>query len=94
MIQTLIRLDEYEEVEMHYNSAFMDFEQLFTYEETSDGTIVTSDAKVIGKNIMMRSVFAIMEGLMGSFSKQEMKNIEALKVIIEENRTDYFLKNG
>jgi len=38
----------------------------------------------------MRSMFAIMETLTGSFTKQETKNIEALKNVIEENTTNYY----
>ena len=38
----------------------------------------------------MRSMFALMEMLSGSFITQEAKNIEALKKVVEENVTDYY----
>ena len=45
---------------------------------------------MIGKNIITKSMFAIMETFTGSFQKQEEKNMEALKKVINENITDYF----
>ena len=39
---------------------------------------------------MMKSMFALMEMLGGSFTAQEAKNFEALKVLINENTKDYY----
>ena len=38
----------------------------------------------------MRSMFAVMDLLSGSFQKQEAENFENLKKLIDENTTDYF----
>ena len=40
--------------------------------------------------MMMRSMFALMETFGGAFQAQEVKNIEALKKVVEENTTDYY----
>jgi hypothetical protein len=39
---------------------------------------------------MSKSMFAVMEILVGGFTKQEARNIDALKKVIEENDTDYY----
>lgn len=90
MIQTLVSIKEFEHVEMHYDSEFMDFEQLFTHSESGGKATIKTEAKVIPKSLVMRSMFAIMETFAGSFTAQEKKNIEALKKVIEENTTDYY----
>jgi hypothetical protein len=90
MIETLVSIKEFEQVEMHFDSDMMDFEQIISFSESDGKTMVKTDSKVIGKGIIMRSMFAIMEVIGGSFTTQEKKNIEALKKVIEENTTDYY----
>ncbi len=90
MTQTLADLKEFEYVKLDYESDVMDFKQTISYKESEGTTTVTSDSKVIGKNIITRSIFAIMEFFGGGFTKQETKNFEALKKLIEENTTDYY----
>jgi hypothetical protein len=75
---------------MKFDSDFMDFDQTMTFSESNGATIIKTDSKVLGKNIMSRSMFAIMEMVAGAFTKQEASNIDALKKLIEENNTDYF----
>ena len=89
MIETLIAIKEFDHVEMHFDSEMMDFEQIISFKENSGKTTVATDSKVKGKNIMSRSMFAIME-MFGSFTKQETENMENLKKLINENTTDYF----
>lgn len=90
MIETLVSYDEFEKVVMHFDSEFMDFEQTMYFTDENGKTTVKTDSKVIGKGIMTKSMFAIMETFGGSFTAQEKKNIEALKKVIEENTTDYY----
>ena len=90
MIETLKAIKEFEFVDMHFVSDFMDFEQKMFFSEVDGKTSVRSDSKVIGKNIFTKSMFSIMETFGGSFQKQEAKNMEALKKVIEKNTTDYF----
>ena len=90
MIETLVSLKEFEHVTMSFDSEAMDFLQTISFKEEDGLTSVKTDSKVIGKNIMTRSMFAIMEMLGGSFTAQETKNVEALKKLIEENTTDYY----
>ena len=89
MIETLISIKEFEHVEMHFDSEMMDFEQIISFKENDGKTTVSTDSKVIGKNRMSRSMFAIME-MFGSFTKQETENVENLKKVIEENTTNYY----
>lgn len=89
MIETLVSIKEYDHVTLHFDSAPMNFEQTISFKEANGMTTVKTESKVIGKNILSRSMFALMEMLTGAFTKQETKNIEALKILIEENTTDY-----
>ena len=68
----------------------MDFEQLITFSETEEGVSIKTESKVIGKGMMMQSMFAMMEKMGGAFTMQETKNQNALKKVIEENTTDYY----
>lgn len=90
MIETIISIEEFDHVKMHFDSEFMDFEQIMTYTEADGKTTIKTDSKVIAKGLVMRSMFAIMETFAGSFTAQEKKNIEALKIVIEENTTNYY----
>jgi hypothetical protein len=90
MTETLVSLKEFDHVEMHFDSDMMNFEQTISFAENNGATTVTTQSRVRGKSIMMRAMFAWMELLSGSFKAQEIKNIEALKTLINENTTDYF----
>jgi len=90
MIETVISKKELDHVEMHFDSDMMDFDQTILYSETDGKANVKTESTVKGKGIMMRSMFAIMEMIGGSFQAQEEKNLEALKTLIEENTTDYY----
>jgi len=90
MIETLVAIKEFDHVDMHFDSEMMDFEQIISFKENDGKTTVKTDSKVLGKNIFLRSMFAVSEMLSGGFTKQETKNIEALKKVIEENTTDYY----
>ncbi len=90
MVQTVVSLKEFDHASLDFESEMMDFEQTITFKEKDGKTTVKTDSKVLGKNIMMRSMFAIMETLGGAFTKQETKNMEALKKLINENTTDYY----
>ena len=77
-------------MQLKFDSDMMLFDQTTSFVEADGKTTIKTDSKVDGKGIMMRSMFAAMEMFGGSFTKQEVKNIEALKMVIEENTTDYF----
>lgn len=90
MIETVVSKEPLEHVKMDFDSEFMIFKQTMTFEENDARTSIKTDSRVIGKSLFMRSMFACMETLTGSFTKQETKNIEALKRVIEENSKDYY----
>lgn len=90
MIETIVSLKEFDHVTLSFDSDFMDFEQTISFAEANGATTVKTDSKVIGKSIITRSMFALMEMLGGSFTAQETKNIEALKKVIEKNTKDYY----
>jgi hypothetical protein len=90
MIETVVSVKEFDHVSMEFDSEFMDFEQTMTFSEANGGSKIKTDSKVIGKGIMSKSMFAVMEILVGGFTKQEARNIDALKKVIEENDTDYY----
>ncbi len=90
MIETVVSVKEFDHVKMDFDSDFMDFEQTIFFKENNGITTITTDSKGIGKGIVTKSMFALMEGLGGSFTAQETKNIEALKKVIEGNTMDYY----
>ena len=90
MTETVVSIEEFDHVSLSFDSEMMDFEQTISYSSEDGATTIVTDSKVIGKGLTMRSMFALMEMLGGAFKKQEVKNIEALKMVIEENPTDYY----
>ena len=89
MIETLESIKEHDHVRMTFDSEMMDFEQLMTFSEADGKTTIRTESKVMGKGIMMRSMFAFMETFAGAFTKQEAKNQNALKKLINENTKVY-----
>lgn len=90
MIETIEAIEEFELVDLHFDSDMMDFDQTMLFSGNDASATIRTESTVSGKGIMMRSMFAMMEMLTGSFTAQEEMNIEALKKVIEENTTDYF----
>ncbi|NND94762.1 MAG: SRPBCC family protein [Flavobacteriales bacterium] len=85
MIETLISIKENDHVQLHFDSEMMDFDQTMTFTEENGVTTIKTDSKVIPKGVMMRAMFTLMEGLGGAFTKQEAKNMEALKELVESS---------
>ena len=90
MIETVISKSEFDHMSLSFDSEMMLFEQTTSFTEANGKTIIKTDSKVSGKGMMMRSLFALMEMFSGSFQTQEVKNVEALKKVIDENTTDYY----
>ena len=90
MIETLKSIKENVSIEMEFDADGMNFYQTMSFNEADGKTTIKTDSKVVGKGMMMRSMFAMMEMFGGGFTKQEVKNMEALKKLINENTTDYF----
>jgi len=90
MIETLTAMEEFDHITLHFDSDMMDFDQTTFFSEKDGKTTIKTDSKVIAKGMFMRSMFAVMEMMGGSFTAQEAKNIEQLKKVIESNTTDYF----
>nr|MBX2872222.1 SRPBCC family protein [Saprospiraceae bacterium] len=90
MIQTLKEIKEFDSVHLHYDSDFMDMDQRYTFSGSNGQTTFSTQADVRPKGMMMRSMFALMEMLGGSFHAQEVENIENLKKVIETNTTNYY----
>jgi len=83
MIETVVGFKENEYVDLHFDSDMMVFEQKTSFKESGGQTIVTTESKASGKGIAMRAMFGAMEMFAGSFAKQEQKNLDALKKMIE-----------
>ena len=90
MTETVISKEEFDHVEMHFDSEMMDFDQTIFFSEADGKTSIRSESSVSAKSFMTRSLFAIMETLGGAFQAQETENFEALKKLIEGNTTDYY----
>lgn len=89
MIETIKSFKENEHIELQFDSDMMLFDQKTSFSEKDGKTTIKTESKVTGNGMMMRSMFALMDLFAGSFQKQEMKNIEALKKVINENTTNY-----
>jgi len=89
MTETIVSIKEFDHVTLHFDSEPMNFEQTIFFNEAGGITTVKSDSKVVGKNIISRSMFAAMEMFTGAFTTQEAKNFDNLKKVIEANTTDY-----
>jgi len=89
MIETLVSIKELDHIRLSFDSDMMVFDQTTSFSENSGKTTIKTNSTVKGKGIIMRSMFAVMELFGGSFTAQEVKNMEALKKVIEENRTVY-----
>ena len=90
MIETVTSLQEFDHVTLDFDSDFGDFVQTISFAETNDGTSIKTENDVIAEGLFTKSMFALMEMLGSTFTKQEAKNINALKKVIEENTTDYY----
>lgn len=84
MIETLVAVNPPNSITMHFDSEMMVFEQTMTFVQEGTQVKISTDSKVIGKSLPTRSMFAIMEVFSSSFTTQEVKNIDALKRVIEE----------
>ncbi len=89
MIETIVSKKDFDHIILNFDSDMMIFDQTTSFAESNGQTSIKTDSKVSGKGIMMRSMFALMN-MFGNFQAQEVKNIEALKKLIEANTTDYY----
>lgn len=90
MTETLVDIQEFDHFDLSFDSDMMEFKQRTSFAETDGKTTIKTESEVIGKSMMTRSMFALMEIFGGGFTKQEVENIENLKTLIEENTTDYY----
>lgn len=90
MIETLESIKEFEEVHLIFDSDMMEFDQKILFSESGGKSKVQTVSIAKGKGIVWRSMFGLMEMFTGSFQKQEEKNIEALKTLIEKNTRNYY----
>ena len=90
MIETIVDKKDYDYIDLSFDSNRMTFDQRTSFVEDAGQTAIKTESHVSGKGIMMKSMFALMDILGGSFQAQEEKNIEALKNVINNNTTDYY----
>ncbi len=81
-------------IHLKFDSEMMLFDQVLYLKQKGDKTVVGTQSKVAGKSIFMRSMFALMHYIAGSFQQQEVKNIEALKNVINSNSSIYPANNS
>ncbi len=89
MTETIISQKEQDHISLNFDSDMMQFDQTTRFSEIGGVTTIKTESSVNGKGLFFRSMFALMDLMTGSFQKQEVKNIEALKKAIEENTTIY-----
>ena len=69
---------------------FMDMDYEITFDEVRGGTKIKSKSKTIGNGMFAKSLIAL---IIGSMKEQEDINMNNLKKLIEENKTNYFPKS-
>ncbi len=90
MIETITSIKENDHISLSFDSDMSVFEQKTSFTKEGNKTKVKTESEVLGKGLMMKSLFAAMEMFAGAFEKQEVENIENLKKVINENTTNYF----
>jgi len=90
MIETITSIKDFDHIALNFDSDMMVFDQKTSMSESNGKTTIKTESEVKGKGFIMKSMFAMMEMFGGSFKKQEVENIEALKKVIEANTTDYY----
>lgn len=89
MIETIISKKELDHVSMHFDNEMMNFNQIISFSENNGKVNIKTASTITAKGIFIQSIFATMEMIGGAFQKQEAKNIEALKRVINENTSTY-----
>lgn len=90
MTETIVSVEEFDHISLSFDSDMMEFEQTMTLAEKDGQVSIRTDSKVTGKGVMLKSMFALMEMIGGSFKEQEVNNLGSLKKVVEENTTDYY----
>jgi len=90
MTETLVSIKDFDHITLSMDSDMMVFDQTTSFVEKDGKTTIKTDSKVLGKGIINRSIFALMEMTAGMFQAQEVENIDNLKKVIDSNTTDYF----
>lgn len=90
MTETIVSKKDFDHMGLSFDSDMMQFDQTTSFSEANGKTTIKTDSKVSGKGMVMRSMFAMMEMVGGMFQKQEVKNINKLKEVIEANTKDYY----
>ncbi len=90
MTETVVSKEDFDHFSMNFDSDVMVFDQTIHFSEEDGKTKIKTDSKAKGKSMMLRSMFALMNMVGNTFHAQEVKNVEALKRVIEENITDYY----
>ena len=87
IMETLMTLKEFEQIGMKFDNEFMENMYNMYVAEKDGKTVIRAESVSKGKGMIARSMFA----LSGSTMKEEdMKMLEKLKTLIEENTTDYY----
>ena len=89
MEETIIDFKKNELLAMKFTMDFMDMNYEITFDDANGGTKIKSKSKTVGNGMFAKSLIALMSG---SMKKQEDVNMNKLKQLIENNKTNYFPK--
>jgi len=87
MTETITTNKENEHMGMALDADFMNSTLDMYFSEKDGKTIIRSDAVATGKGMFMKSMFAFMGSAM---AKEDLKIMNNMKRVVEENTTDYF----
>ena len=87
MEETITNFKKNELLAMKFTMDFMDMDYEITFDKVDGGTKIKSKSTTVGNGIFAKSMIALIKG---SMKKQEDINMNNLKRLIEENKTNYF----
>lgn len=87
MKETITAWDEFERFGFTFDNDFMVSNLEVNFSEVDGKTIIKTAAEAEGKGMFAKSMMALSKGAMND---QDMKNLTALKKLVEENTVDYF----
>jgi hypothetical protein len=90
MIETIMDFQEYDHFDLNFESDMIIFDQTMSFESSGEKTKIKTESVARGKSLVTRAMFAWMDLLGNTFQNQEERNMEALKVVIEDNTVDYY----
>ncbi len=87
MMETIAAITKNEHINLKFDADMMTQDMNMWFTEKDGKTTIKSETVAVGKNILWKSIFAMMNSGM---VEEDLKVLTNLKKVVEENTTDYF----